>query len=90
MSYGLHISQGNHRDTGATIFYFVGSVPAALMDTRKPTRSDVMGGRVDFETGLAYVGRIYYDVETMVADAKAVGAALCSSPGCSCRKLFQP
>lgn len=84
MNFGLHILP-NPNGT----YSFVGSVPAELMDTRKPIKGDVMGGRVDFETGLAYVGRVYQSVDQMVADAKAVGANLCSNPKCACARLLK-
>ena len=83
MNYGLHIIK-NPSGT----FSFVGSVPVSLMDTRKPTTADVMGGRVDHETGLAYVTRTYQNVEAAIKDANSVGAKLCTLKGCACRKLF--
>lgn len=88
MSFGLHINQGRHRDTGATIYTFVGSVPENLLDWRKPTTSDVMGGRVNHATGLAHYTRIYYSVAQIIGDAERDGAKLCQSPKCACRRLF--
>lgn len=81
MSYGLHINQ-NPSGT----FSYVGSIPVELMDQRKATRSDVMGGRSI--NGVAYYNKGYETVQELVDRAKAAGAKLCESPRCSCRKLF--
>ena len=71
-------------------YSLVGSVPVSMMDRRKPTRSDVMGGRVQ-KDGFAYVGRKWESVAEILEAAKQAGdVRLCSSPTCLCRELFQP
>lgn len=65
----------------------VGSVPVDFMTSRKPTRTDIMGGRVQSD-GLAYFTQPRPTVEQWLSDAKEAGAKLCSSPTCACRKLF--
>lgn len=65
----------------------VGAVNTDMMTRRKPTRSDIMGGRVQPD-GFAYVGRAYGSIEEIKADAAKCGARLCEIPTCACRKLF--
>jgi hypothetical protein len=81
MNYGLHI---NHNPAGN--FSFVGTIPVTLMATRKPTRSDVMGGRVDFATGLAYYAPVYKTVAEAMDAAVAAGLKdmVCKNPKCAC------
>lgn len=81
MSYGLHINQ-NPNGT----FSFVGSVPIAVMDQRKPTPSDVMAGRTI--NGVAYYCKGYATVNELLTIAKNANVQLCAHPKCSCRKLF--
>lgn len=68
-------------------FSLVGSVPLAMMTQRKPTTSDIMGGRVARD-GFAYVGRAYASIAEIQAAAVECGAHLCDLSGCACRKLF--
>jgi len=63
MSYGLHVIKA---PSGRYIF--VGSVPRTLLGWREPTKSDVMGQRVDFETGLAHY-TLTFNTEQEAIDA---------------------
>ena len=70
-------------------FSLVGSVPASMLEPRTPTRSDVMGGRVQ-KDGYAYTGRKWKTVQQIVAFAKdKPEVKLCTSPACACRQLFR-
>jgi hypothetical protein len=68
-------------------YSLTGTVPLALMDGRKPTRHDVMGGRVAPD-GLAYHGRKWQSIAEIREAARETGVRLCTTPGCACRKLF--
>lgn len=68
-------------------YSLVGAVPASLMEARKPTISDIMGGRVQ-KDGLAYATRKWETVEAIKLAAERNGITLCQSPDCACRKLF--
>jgi hypothetical protein len=68
-------------------FSFVGAVPVGCLEPRKPTMSDIMGGRVQ-KDGYAYHGRKLETVEQALLVAREGGAKLCTSPGCACRELF--
>lgn len=78
------ITHLNQNPTGT--FSYVGSVPASLGVERKATAADAMAGRS--KNGVAIHFPSKATVEQAVEDAKAVGAKLCSSPTCACRKLF--
>ena len=71
----------------ASSLSLVGAVHIEMMTKRTPTRSDIMGGRVQ-KDGFAYVGKAYQSIEDIKADAAKCGATLCSAEGCACRKLF--
>ena len=68
-------------------YSLVGSVPASMMEGRKPTAADAMAGRVQ-KDGLAYHGRKWETVEQIVDEAKRKQVRLCDSPTCACRSLF--
>lgn len=68
-------------------FSLVGSVPTTMLEGRKPTTADVMGGRVQPD-GLAYAGRKWETVEEILVAARANDVKMCASPTCACRKLF--
>ena len=72
----------------AGTFSYVGQVPVTLMRTRKPTREDIMGGRV-LDDGLAYVGKSRPTIERAVQDALMLAPGhLCGLDGCACREMF--
>ena len=68
-------------------FRFVGSVPVTCLEPRKPTTSDIMGGRVQ-KDGFAYVGRRLETIEQALKVAWEGGAKLCTSKDCTCRQWF--
>lgn len=68
-------------------YSLVGAVPMTMLEARKPTLADVMGQRVAAD-GCAYHGRKWENVREIQARAAEVGARLCESPTCACRKLF--
>lgn len=68
-----------------------GSIPESLLDWKPPTRSDIMGGRVQFSgpnKDKAHYDRVYASVSEALTDASRVGADVCNSAGCACRDLF--
>jgi hypothetical protein len=69
-------------------YSLVGSVPAAMMEQRKPTQNDIMGGRVQAD-GFAYVDRVYGSIEEIREAAAKCGATLCSSETCACYQLLR-
>jgi len=68
-------------------FSLVGSVHSEMMTQRKPTVSDIMGGRVQAD-GFAYVGRAYQTIQEIQDSAAKCGAKMCESTTCACRSLF--
>jgi hypothetical protein len=68
-------------------YSLVGSVPLAMMEKRKPTTADIMGGRVQPD-GFAYVGKAYATIQDIRDAAEDCGAHLCDSPTCGCFELL--
>lgn len=73
-------------DNGNGTIGAVGSVPVGMMTKRRPTISDVMGGRV--RNGWAYVGRAFASVDEALTVARESGARLCQAKNCACREVF--
>lgn len=83
-----HIMENPKGHSEGHNFSLVGSVPASMMEGRKPTQSDAMGGRIA-KDGLAYYGRKWETVQSILdAASQHPEVRLCSSDGCACRKLF--
>ena len=68
MNYGLHIIE-----TKPNTFIYVGSVPFALHNWVQPTKSDVLGQRVDHDTGLAFRNIVFESEHAAIAHAKKIG-----------------
>ncbi len=68
-------------------YSLVGAVPMSMMDGRKPTKADIMSGRVQPD-GLAYSGRKWETVEQILAEVRVQQVTLCTSATCACRELF--
>lgn len=68
-------------------YSLVGAVNSDMMTRRKPTMSDIFGGRVQPD-GFAYVGKPYQSVDEIKVDAEKCGAKLCTSATCACRSIF--
>lgn len=83
-----HIAENPKGHAPGYNYSLVGSVPIGLLEGRKPTASDIMGGRVACD-GLAYYGRKWETVEQILRAATEVeGVKLCNLLGCMCRQLF--
>ncbi len=65
-------------------YQWVGHVPLVMFDLVKPSRSAVMGGRIDRVTGLEVRARSYVSIEAAIDDALANEVAPCSAIGCDC------
>jgi hypothetical protein len=70
----------------AGTFSLVGAVPRALCDEREPTRSDILGGRVDMQTRMVYRPRVYQTAREAFTAVDAVGTG-CTLPTCACATL---
>jgi hypothetical protein len=69
-------------------YSLVGSVPGSMLDWRKATMADIMGGRD--HNGLAPHGKRWETVEAILAEAaQHPEVKLCSSASCACRRFFQ-
>lgn len=68
-------------------YSLVGLVAKDMMELRKATVSDIIGGRS--RNGLAYHGRKWETIQQILdCAAKLPHVKLCSADGCACRKLF--
>jgi hypothetical protein len=85
-----HINPIHSPRTPGWNFDLVGSVSTLMLDACEPTRSDVMGGRVQ-KDGKVYRGRKWETVQQILDEAgKHAGIVkLCDLDGCACRSLFR-
>ncbi len=67
-------------------YSLVGSVPTTMLEQRKATVSDVMGGRA--KDGFAWHGRKWESVAEILSAASEHGVTMCATETCACRKLF--
>lgn len=68
-------------------YSLVGSVPLSMLEGRKPTANDAIGGRIQSD-GLAYYGRKWETIEQVLNAAIENDVKICTAEGCACRKLF--
>lgn len=82
----IHVIENPKGHSEGYNYSLAGSVPTTLLDQRKATAADIMGGRS--HNGMAWHGRKWESVQKILDAAESAGVKLCDMTGCACRKLF--